>query len=62
MTAAEKIKKIVEEKGIAPDELAAALGVSKGALHNWLKGTGRPSANAQAKLEKYCTGNNIPFE
>ena len=62
MTATEKMKKIIETKGLTEAQLAEALGVSKGAMHNWMKGVGKPNGNAEAKLEKYCTDNGISFE
>jgi len=58
----EKMKKVMQDKGISEQDLAAAIGVSKGAMHNWMKGVGKPSGNAEAKLEKYCTDNGISFE
>ena len=62
MTATEKMKKIIETKGLTEAQLAEALGVSKGAMHNWMKGVGKPSANAEAKFEKYCADNGVSFE
>ena len=48
MTVLEKMKKVMQDKGISEQDLAAAIGVSKGAMHNWMKGVGKPSANAVA--------------
>ena len=62
MTVLEKMKKVMQDKGISEQDLAAAIGVSKGAMHNWMKGVGKPSANAEAKFEKYCTDNGVSFE
>lgn len=53
----EKMKKVMEEKGLTEQQLADAIGVSKGAMHNWMKGVGKPSANAVQKFEKYCESN-----
>ena len=58
----EKMKKVMEEKGLTEQQLADAIGVSKGAMHNWMKGVGKPSANAEAKFEKYCADNGVSFE
>ena len=53
----EKMKNVMEEKGLTEQQLADAIGVSKGAMHNWMKGVGKPSANAVQKFEKYCESN-----
>lgn len=57
MEIAEKIRAFMDEKKMSEAEFAAAVGVSRGALHNWLKGVGRPSANAAEKIEKYLSGD-----
>lgn len=56
MDTVEKMKQIMAEKGMTEQQLAEAIGVSKGAMHNWMKGVGRPSANAVQKFEAYCAG------
>ena len=56
MGAIEKMKAVMQEKGLTEQQLAEAIGVSKGAMHNWMKGVGKPSANAVKKLEAYCAG------
>lgn len=53
----EKMKQVMAERGLTEEQLAEAIGVSRGAMHNWIKGTGKPSANAVAKFEKYCSGD-----
>lgn len=56
MDTIEKMKQIMAEKGMTEQQLAEAIGVSKGAMHNWMKGVGHPSANAEKKFEAYCAG------
>ena len=56
MDTVEKMKQIMAEKGMTEQQLAEAIGVSKGAMHNWMKGVGRPSANAVQKVAAYCAG------
>ena len=56
MDTIEKMKQIMAEKGMTEQQLAEAIGVSKGAMHNWMKGVGHPSANAVKKFEAYCAG------
>ena len=61
MTATEKMKKIIETKGLTEAQLAEAIGVSKGAMHNWMKGVGKPTGTPEAKLQKYAPDNGIFF-
>lgn len=62
MDAVEKMKQVMAEKGLSEQQLAEAIGVSKGAMHNWMKGVGKPSANAEKKLEAYLSGGEKPAE
>lgn len=59
MDIVEKMKKVMQDKAMTEQQLAEAIGVSKGAMHNWIKGVGKPSANAVQKFEKYCADNQI---
>ncbi len=52
----EKMKAVMQEKGLTEQQLAEAIGVSKGAMHNWMKGIGKPSANAEKKFEEFVAG------
>ena len=60
METVEKMKQVMQEKGLTEQQLAEAIGVSKGAMHNWMKGVGKPSANAVKKFEDDCAGGKQP--
>ncbi len=58
----EKIEKIMAEKNITVEDLAAAVGISPSTLRGVVKGKGNLSKYGVEKIDKYCADNGIKFE
>jgi transcriptional regulator with XRE-family HTH domain len=46
------LRQAIEDRGISPSELAATLGVTRQAVHQWLDGTARPRTDRLVQLQR----------
>ncbi len=62
MEVKEKIEKIMSEKNMTVEDLAAAIGVSASSLRLVLKDKGIVSKYAVEKIDKYAADNGVAFD
>jgi DNA-binding transcriptional regulator YiaG len=49
----EELKKLKEQLGLSPEQLAGLLNVSRQTLENWIAGRAEPSQLAQAEIRRF---------